>query len=93
MKIIKSGISLRVFDVLSCGGFLLTNFQSEMPEMFEIGKDFEVYENIEDLYAKTEFYLKHESERERIARCGHETIEKYYTVRHQLEKILREIDV
>jgi len=92
LKMIQSGIPLRVFDVLACGGFLITNFQSEMAELFEIGKDFVVYENIEDLCLKTEYYLRNEREREEIARHGRRTIEKYYTVSQQIEKILREVN-
>ena len=89
LKIIQSGIPLRVFDILGCGGFLLTNFQAEMPEYFTIGDDFVVYESIEDLYAKADFYLRNESERNRIARHGFETVQKYYTFRQQIEKIIR----
>lgn len=87
LKIIQSGIPLRVFDVLGCGGFLLTNFQAEMPEYFTMGEDFAVYESIEDLYAKAKFYLQNDSERERVARHGFETVQKYYTFRQQVEKI------
>ncbi len=93
LKIIQSGIPLRVFDVLGCGGFLLTNFQAEMPEYFTIGEDFAVYESIEDLYAKADFYLRHESERERVARHGFETVLKNYTFRQQVEKILRAVEI
>lgn len=89
LKIIQSGIPLRVFDVLGCGGFLLTNFQAEMPEYFTIGDDFVVYESIEDLYAKADFYLRNESERNRITRHGFETVQKYYTFRQQIEKIIQ----
>lgn len=90
LKIIQSGIPLRVFDVLGCGGFLLTNFQAEMPEYFEMGEDFVVYENMEDLYAKADFYLKHDTERERIARNGLERVKKNYTFKQQMQKILTE---
>lgn len=90
LKIIQSGVPLRVFDILACGGFLLTNFQAEMPELFEMGEDFVVYESIEDMYQKIKFYLAHDSERVRIARHGYETVEKYYTFKQQLGKILKE---
>lgn len=92
LKIIQSGIPLRVFDVLGCGGFLLTNFQAEMPECFTLGEDFAVYESIEDLYEKADFYLRNDSERIRVARHGFETVQKYYTFRQQMEKILKEVD-
>ena len=38
-KSIRSGLPLRIFDVLGAGGFLITNYQSELPEIFSIGKD------------------------------------------------------
>lgn len=91
LKIIQSGIPLRVFDVLGCGGFLLSNFQAEMPEYFRVGEDFAVYESVEDLYAKADFYLRNESERIRIAKNGFETVQKYHTFRQQVEKILNQV--
>ena len=33
-KGIRSGIPLRIFDILSCSGFLLTNYQSELSDHF-----------------------------------------------------------
>ena len=89
LKLIKSGIPLRVFDILACRGFLLTNYQSEMSEYFEPGIDFIIYESMEDLYQKADFYLRHETEREKIAAHGYETVSRRYTFRQQLEKILR----
>lgn len=89
LKLIKSGIPLRVFDILACRGFLITNYQSEMSEYFEPGIDFIIYESMEDLYQKADFYLRHETEREKIAAHGYETVSRRYTFRQQLEKILR----
>ncbi|MGN0350671.1 MAG: glycosyltransferase [Roseburia sp.] len=92
LKIIQSGIPLRVFDVLGCGGFLLTNFQAEMPEYFTMGEDFVVYENMEDLFAKADFYLRHDTERKRIAEHGFETVKQNYTFEKQLQKILMQAE-
>ena len=78
-KSIRSGLSLRVFDVLGCGGFLITNYQAELPEFFEIGKDLVAYESMEDLKAKCDYYLKHEDERMEIANHGYETVKKLHT--------------
>ena len=43
---IRTGIPLRVWDILGAGGFLLTNFQVELPDYFENGKDIVYYEDI-----------------------------------------------
>jgi spore maturation protein CgeB len=45
---IRTGIPLRVWDILGAGGFLLTNFQVELPDYFENGKDIVYYEDIND---------------------------------------------
>lgn len=91
MRPIISGLSQRVFDVLACGGFLLTNFQTELPEMFEIGEEVEAFSSKEELIEKVNFYLVHDAERERIARNGYEKVKKYYTFEHRFKAMLTSI--
>lgn len=89
MRPIETGLSLRVWDVLGCGGFLLTNFQAEIPEYFEIGKDLEVYESKEDLIQKADYYLHHEAERMEIALHGYEKAARYHTYEIRLAEMIR----
>lgn len=78
-KSIRSGLSLRIFDVLGCGGFLITNYQAELPEFFEIGKDLVAYENENHLKELCAYYLTHDDERNEIARHGYETVVNNHT--------------
>ncbi|MGN0154000.1 MAG: glycosyltransferase, partial [Lachnospiraceae bacterium] len=71
---IKTGLPLRIFDIMGAGGFVLTNYQAEIPEIFEIGKDLAVYESQEDLLNKIEYYLEHDEERQAIAKNGQEKV-------------------
>ena len=48
-KPIRTGLPLRIWDILSAGGFVLTNYQSEIPDYFEIGKDLETFSCEEEL--------------------------------------------
>lgn len=79
LRSIGSGIPLRVFDIMGCGGFLLTNYQADMFEWFEPDKDFVYYTDYDDLLAKIDYYLVHDTEREEIARNGYEKIKKNHT--------------
>ncbi|MGN0161800.1 MAG: glycosyltransferase [Lachnospiraceae bacterium] len=88
LKTIRTGIPLRVFDVLSCGGFLLTNYQEELPEWFEPGVDLVIYENMQDLVLKVDYYLKHEEERRQIAANGHRKVLELFNFQGQLERLL-----
>lgn len=87
-KSIRSGLSLRVFDVLGCGGFLITNYQAELPELFEAGVDLETYSDMEELCDKTAYYLKHDSAREKIAINGFEKICRLHTYDIRITQIL-----
>lgn len=87
-KSIRSGLSLRVFDVLGCEGFLITNFQEELPEHFNIGEDLEAYTSFDDLMGKCEYYLGHEKDRKEIAHNGFEKVRQYHTYDVRLTQIL-----
>ena len=84
LRSIGSGIPLRAFDIMGCGGFLLTNYQADFPEFFEPDKDFVYYTDYDDLLAKVDYYLTHDEEREEIARNGYEKVRKNHTYQHRL---------
>ena len=87
-KSIRSGLSLRIFDVLGCEGFLITNYQAELPEHFNIGEDLEAYTSLDDLMGKCEYYLSHDKDRQEIAHNGFEKVKKYHTYDIRLTQML-----
>lgn len=89
MRPIETGLSLRIWDVLGCGGFLLTNYQAEIPDYFEIGKDLETYESMEELEQKVQYYLAHEEERLEIAINGYEKVAGFHTYEARLAEMIR----
>ena len=89
MRPIETGLSLRIWDILGSGGFLLTNYQAEIPEYFEIGRDLEVYESMEDLTYKIDYYLHHDAERIEIALNGYEKTAAHHTYEMRLAKMLQ----
>ena len=72
---------------MGAGGFLLSNYQPELAEYFENGKEMVMYESQYDLLNKIDYYLSHEEEREEIARCGRIKIEKEFSYSKALPKI------
>lgn len=89
IKPIQTGLSLRVWDVLGCGGFLLTNYQAELSEYFEIGRDLDCYESMSDLEDKVDYYLSHEDIRREIAHNGYEKVKAEHTWAHRIARMLR----
>ncbi len=89
MRPIETGLSLRIWDILGCGGFLLTNYQAEIPDYFEIGRDLETYESLEELEEKVHYYLSHEEERVEIAINGYEKVANYHTYETRLAQMIK----
>ena len=85
---IKSGIPLRIWDVLGCGGFLLTNYQAEIPYYFKEGEDLVCFDSLEDLCEKVGYYLEHEEERKRIAWNGYRKVREKHSYIERIHTIL-----
>ena len=88
LRSIASGVPARVFEVMSVGGFVLSNWQEEIPELFEEGKEIVTYKSPEELVDKADYYLRHDNERLRIAVNGYQKVKEHYTWEHRLEKII-----
>lgn len=84
---ITSGVPLRVMDVLACKGFLITNYQPEIAEYFELGKELVVFNDFPDLYEKIDYYLAHEDERNEIAEAGYQKVCERFGYLLQIGKI------
>ncbi len=78
LKSIRTGISLRVMDIMACGGFVLSNYQEDLCREFVPGDDFVYYESIEDAVEKAGYYLKHEDERLEIAGNGYRKVKELH---------------
>jgi spore maturation protein CgeB len=88
LRTIRTGIPLRIIDILGCGGFVISNFQEEIAEYFVPGQDLEIYENLEDLFAKTKFYLEHDDVRRKIAQNGFEKVRRDFTFQDRLSRMI-----
>lgn len=91
LRTIRTGIPLRIFDVMGAGGFLLTNFQPELAYFFKNKEDLVWYTDQEDMMEKLEYYLSHEKERKAIAEHGYETISRFHTYDARLDQLLEKI--
>lgn len=88
MRPIQTGLSLRVFDVMGCGGFLLTNYQEGIFEYFEPGIDLEVFSSEEELVQKCEYYLSHDDERRQIAENGYKKVKQYHNISYRMQQMM-----
>jgi len=64
--------TIRMFDVMACGGFLLTEYRPFIEERYKIGEELDVFRNPQELAEKTDYYLNHSDLRRKIAKAGQE---------------------
>lgn len=64
-------VSTRSFEIPACGGFMLHVDNDEIRTLFEPGAEIDVFSSPDDLVAKVDFHLKHETQRQEIAVSGH----------------------
>ncbi len=88
---IKTGIPLRVWDILSSGGFLITDFRPELTEYFTPDKDIVIFEDIDELIQKADFYLKHDTLMYKIAANAYEKVSKMHSCHERLKQIFKTI--
>lgn len=91
LKSIYSGIPLRAFDIMGCGGFLLTDFQQDYSGLFIPDEDYVFYTTPEDFINKVAYYLEHEDERNRIAKNAHDKVKEAHTYMHRLRTIIERV--
>lgn len=88
LKSIESGIPLRVFDIMGCGGFAMTNRQEELAQYFEEGKDLAVYDSVEELIDKVGYYLRHEEERVKMVWNGFRKVHAEHNYVKRIESMM-----
>ena len=76
------GFNQRMFEVMGCGAFMLTRQAPNFKGLFPNGI-FATYTDQKDLLDKVAYYLKHDQEREEIARCA----QKFVTQRYDYQDI------
>ena len=73
----NNGASDRVYKVLGAGGFLLTEDWYGRESYFKNDEHLVVFDGIEDLRTKINYYLKNDTVRNAIALSGYKEVQKY----------------
>lgn len=84
-------VTMRVFDVLACGGFVLAEHSAELAELFEVGREVESYTTLEELCAKTAHYLAHPGRARAIAERGRAAILERHRVDQRVATMLEHL--
>jgi hypothetical protein len=79
--------NVRLFEATGCGSMLLTDWKTNLHEMFEPGKEVVAYRTPEECVELIDHYLNHDDEREAIARAGQERTIRDHTFYHRMQEL------
>lgn len=87
LRTIRHGIPQRVLDILGCGALAMSNYQKDMEEYFEDGKNIVIYHSAEEAVEKAKYYISHEKEAEKIRRAGYKLVKDEFNYERRLNSI------
>lgn len=73
-KLNRDTYTRRCFEIPASGTFMLSEFSSDLSNLFVEGLEVEFFRNKLELVSKIKFYLEHESERKMIAEAGYHKV-------------------
>jgi len=83
--------SNRTWYTLGCGGFLLTAYSPSLQELLGRGKELDWFETVEECCEKIEYYLRHDEERQKIARAGYQLAHNEYSYDKMVNRIIEDV--
>ena len=86
-RTIETGAPQRIFDIMGSSGFVLSNYQEELEELFVPDKEIVLYSSIDEFRDKVSFYLQKERLREKIAIAGYNRVKREYNYCDSLARI------
>ena len=93
MHSIKTGVPLRIFEIMGVGGFTISNYQEELTELFEEDKEIVLFRDLDELMDKVGYYLLHDKQRNKIALNGYKRIKKDYNYDAVAKRILKVCEI
>ncbi|WP_031478945.1 CgeB family protein [Maridesulfovibrio frigidus] len=84
----KGAVNQRIFDVPSCGGFVLTDHREQMDDLFEPEREIISYSCVEDIPDIMERCLKDTQMRKKVSGAARKRILAEHTYEHRLMELL-----
>ena len=81
-------VNQRVFDCPAAGGFLLTDAQEDLADLFDVEQEVACYRNEEECLSLFRHYLAHPPARREIARRARARVLGEHTYAHRLQRIV-----
>jgi spore maturation protein CgeB len=80
--------NMRLFEATGTGALLVTDWKTNLHEMFVLDKEVIAYRTSEECAEMIQYYLEHEDEREVIARAGQVRTLRDHTYNQRMQELV-----
>lgn len=87
----QDGLSDRVFNVMASGGFLLSDRNEAVNELFVEGEEIACFASRDEMNDKIAYYLAHDDEREGMAEAGRRKVSALHSVDNRVDAIVKAV--
>jgi spore maturation protein CgeB len=84
-------VTMRVFDVLACAGFLLAEHGDELCELFEPGRELDTWHDIGELKLKAQRWIDRPDDARVIGERGRKRVREEHTIDLRLRQMLTQM--
>ncbi len=84
-------VPMRVFDILACGGFLIAEYSPALAELFDVGRELETWDSVDELVKKVRYYKAHPEEAQYIAAKGLIAVQSRHSMAARLFQMLNQL--
>lgn len=91
--ITQSHLHLREFEIPMCGGLYITNSSDELFEFYEPEKEIITFNSEKELFDKTQYYLTHEAESEKVSNAAYLRAISCHTYHIRLKELFKDLNL
>ncbi|MGI0480755.1 glycosyltransferase family protein [Geminocystis sp. CENA526] len=84
-------VRLRDFEAPMSGTCYITGYTEEIEEFYQLGKEIDTYNSVEELIDKTKFYLNHPTEAEKLRWAGYKRAISSHTWKNRFQELFKKI--
>jgi len=81
-------VTMRIFDILACGGFVLAEHSQALAELFEIDLEIASFRTLEELDEKLRYFLAHPDAARGIAERGRRAVLERHRISTRVRRML-----
>jgi spore maturation protein CgeB len=85
----REAVNQRVFDIPACGSFLLTDHQTSLDDLFDVGKDIITYKHQDEIPEIVDYYLKNPDKRASVEIKGRKRVLREHTYKHRILNLIQ----